>query len=157
VYEPGIVVREAQPGDAREIAALIVRFYMLNEEFDPAWTAVESVEAAERLAKRAIEAEDEVVLVAEVGGVIAGVARAVLVDEPMLSNSPLAVLKELYVKPEYRRRGIASKLVEEAFNHLKKLGAKVLAAEFPSQNEVAERFYEKLGFRPFKSVYIREA
>ncbi len=157
MYEPGIVIREARQEDAAEAARLVVRFYMFNEEFDPAWASREDLARAEEIVRKAMESSEEVLLVAEIGGSIVGVARAVLVEEPMLESSPLAVLKELYVKPEYRRRGVASKLVEEAFDYMKKLGAKVLAAEFPSQNEVATRFYEKLGFRPFKSVFIKEA
>ncbi|MEB3851927.1 MAG: GNAT family N-acetyltransferase [Desulfurococcales archaeon] len=157
MYEPSVVVRKALPDDIPKAADLIYRFYLFNEEFDPAWAAVEDRSRAEELARNAVESEREILLVAEENGEVVGVARAVLEENPMLEASPLAVLKELYVKPEYRRRGIASLLVEEAFRALQEAGARALAAEFPAQNRVAKSFYEKLGFRAFRSVYIREA
>ena len=35
-------------------------------------------------------------------------------------------------------------------------GAARIAAEVPSQNVVAKRFYEKLGFREFMVTFVRE-
>jgi len=156
MYEPGVVIREASEKDVEEVARLIVRFYMFNEEFDPAWTAREDLKRATEIVKKSLEDPSTIVLVAEFDGSVIGVARAVIVDEPMLETSPIGVLKELYVKPEYRRRGIATGLIERMSGILHRKGARAIAAEFPSRNEVAETFYEKLSFRPFKSIYIRE-
>jgi len=156
MHEPGVVIREATESDVEEAARLIVRFYMFNEEFDPAWASREDLERAASIVKEALEDPNTILLVAEFEGSIIGLVRAVIVEEPMLENSPIGVLKELYVKPEHRRRGVATRLVEEVNEILHRRGAKALAAEFPSRNSVAEAFYEKLAFRPFKSVYIRE-
>ena len=156
MHEPGVVIREAMESDVEQAAGLLVRFYTFNEEFDPAWSAVESVEKAQEILRASLGDPSTIVLVAEFEGRIVGLARAFLVEEPMLANAPIGVLKELYVIPEMRRRGIATRLVEEMGEALRSKGAKALAAEFPARNMVAESFYEKLGFRPFKSVYIRE-
>jgi len=51
---------------------------------------------------------------------------------------------------------IASKLVEEAQKELSSLGIAHIAAEFPSQNFVAQSFYTKLKFRSYSSIYLRE-
>jgi len=157
VEEPGVVVRQARREDLEEIAGLIVRFYRFNEEFDSAWVSTESMDRARNVIEDILSDERNLLLVAEYDGRIVGVIRSELQDEPMLVNSPIAVVKELYVIPEYRRRGIATKLIEETRRILEGRGAKILAAEFPAHNEVAKSFYEKLGFRPFKSVYISEA
>jgi ribosomal protein S18 acetylase RimI-like enzyme len=156
MQEPGVVIREASERDVEEVSRLIVRFYMFNEEFDPAWSSTEDLGRAAEIVKESLEDPNTILLVAEFEGAVIGVARAVIVEEPMLEISPIGILKELYVRPEYRRRGIATRLVEEMSEFLHKKGAKAIAAEFPSRNEVAEAFYEKISFRPFKSIYIRE-
>lgn len=57
-----------------------------------------------------------------------------------------AGLAELYVEPEYRRRGAATYLVSEALRLLRRRGASVVEAQTMAANEAALAFYDKLGF-----------
>jgi ribosomal protein S18 acetylase RimI-like enzyme len=157
LYEPGVVIREVKEDDLKSIAPLLTRFYRFNEEFDPAWSTKElSEEEIEEILKRRMSAGD-LILVAEVEGRIVGFLRAEIEENPFLENDKIVMIKELYVKPEFRRRGIARRLVDEASKLLRKFDAKILAAEFPTLNVVANDFYKKLGFRSYVSVYIKEA
>ncbi len=157
MYEPSVVVRRAEARDAEALAGLIERFYRFNEEFDPAWAvAAEAGEKALELAKAYITDENSVVLVAEADGRVVGFVRAEVRDRPMLEAGRIGVIVELYVHPQYRRRGVAGRLVDEALRQLAGRGVRVLGAEFPSANVIARRFYEKHGFRPYTSVYIRD-
>jgi ribosomal protein S18 acetylase RimI-like enzyme len=40
---------------------------------------------------------------------------------------------------------------------LQKRGAELITAEFPSQNEIARKFYTKLGFRSLIEVYAKSS
>ena len=51
------------------------------------------------------------------------------------------------VHPDYRRQGIAEKLVNELAAALKKRGNHCLSLEVRASNEPAQKLYEKLGFR----------
>ncbi len=155
---PLVTVREARREDADQLAAYLVRFYRVNEEFDPLYALRPDAEnRARKLVERYLEDPNSVLLVAEASGRVVGIARGELRDNPLLEASPLGVIVELYVHPSYRRRGVGRMLVEELARRLKERGARALAAEFPYLNEIAVSFYRKLGFRPLTSIYVREA
>lgn len=157
MYEPSVIVRRAEERDLDDLAVMIERFYRFNEEFDPAWAVVSNArERAAELARRYIKAEDSIVLVAEVDGRVVGFVRAEVRERPILESGRIGVLVELYVHPQYRRRGIAGMLVREASRQLAARGITVLGAEFPSANVIAKSFYEKHGFRPYLNVYIKD-
>ncbi len=158
MYEAGVGIRKARPEDAEAVAELIYRFYMFNEEFDPAWSTVENArEKALERARRSIESDDTIVLVAIVDDQVVGYALTDILDTDILEVGKLAVIRELYVKPQYRGRGIASKLVDETQTIVKEeKGIQYLAAQFPTANFIAEKFYKSRKFRPFISIYLRE-
>ncbi len=54
--------------------------------------------------------------------------------------------------PDYRRRGLARKLVTAAINHAKELGAKLCVLEVLDENEPAYKLYRSLGFIHFDSI-----
>ena len=51
------------------------------------------------------------------------------------------------VMPEYRRRGIAAKMLTELLERGRRLGAREFTLEVRAGNEEAARLYERLGFR----------
>ena len=53
---------------------------------------------------------------------------------------------DLYVDPEWRRKGCASYLLGEAFRLLRRRGVGTVEAQTMSTNEAAIAFYEQLGF-----------
>jgi len=78
-------------------------------------------------------------LVAEVDGEVAGyVGSQTVMDESDMMN--------VAVHPDYRRKGIAEKLVMELVEALKKRDSRCLTLEVRASNEPARALYEKLGF-----------
>ena len=51
------------------------------------------------------------------------------------------------VGPDHRRRGLASRLLEQAMAHMVRLGAARMFLEVAAQNLPARKLYEKYGFR----------
>ena len=157
MYEPSIVVKKAGLNDIDDLLVMIEKFYRFNEEFDPAWSVKEEARSAAReLALKYIRDPSSVVLVAQIEGKTIGFIRAEIRENPILENGRLGIIVELYVHPQYRRRGVAKRLVEEASKELASRGVNVVGAEFPAANSIAKAFYENLGFRPYISVYIKE-
>lgn len=158
VYEPAIHVRRPLERDVEELSGLILRFYRFNEEFDPVYSVAEDAEeVARRLAEEYVKRSDLVVFVADFEGRVVGYVKGEVRETPMLNVKRLGVLSELYVLPTHRNMGIATKLIEEAASHLSGRGVWYLAVEFPTINYVAERFYRRMGFRPYTSIYLRES
>jgi len=73
---------------------------------------------------------------------VVGTTRGESPEDP----SPLAWIHELYVKPEHRRRGVASMLMVEAERFARGAGAHVLRLGVLDRNEGARRFYARHGF-----------
>ncbi|HET7571489.1 MAG TPA: GNAT family N-acetyltransferase [Gaiellaceae bacterium] len=85
---------------------------------------------------------DEVVLLAEEGDEVAGVAVA------KRQGERIGFLELVYVRPESRRRGVAAALVRAAAARLREAGAEVLELDVLASNAAARAAYERWGLRP---------
>ena len=72
-------------------------------------------------------------------------------DDP----TPFAWIYDLYVKPEHRRRGVASRLMAEAERFARGEGAQSLRLGVLDRNERARRFYVRHGFREYTHVLTK--
>ena len=150
--------REASADEAETIAGLIVRLKRLNEEFDSHLKVREDVHKnAVAYVKESLKADRILLLVAEASNKLVGVLRAELRDRMFYDPSEAGVIVDFYLLPEYRRHGTGRKMIDDATQRLKKMGAQIIIAEFPLQNKIASSFYEKLGFRGTIGLYAREA
>ena len=155
-----IHLRPATDADVPALVALIVRLKRLNEEFDPLLKVREDVEARAAEVLRADIANPKgVVLAAEGVGPdrdrVVGVVRAQVRERKFYLPELEGVILDIYLLPLYRRRGVGEFLLKETTAQLKALGAGVVTAEFPSNNEIAVRFYQKRGFRPISALHAR--
>lgn len=155
--ETGINIRRALKEDVKQLSELVYRFYSFNAEFDPSWAAVNNLrELAEDHANRLVEDQGSLVLVAVQGLEVIGYLAAYIEENPLLINGRQLVIKELYVKPEQRRQGVATLLVNKARDEARKQVASLITVEFPAGNKIAEDLYAKMGFRPYLVRYVKE-
>lgn len=152
-----IKIREIRPEDVNAVAELVVRLKRLNEEFDPLLKVRDDVfNQAKKYIESAMASENSLILVADRNGKIVGVVKVDIQDRIFYEPKVEGTIRELYVLPEFRRRGLAKRLIETAIEKLKgKIG--LITAEFPTMNEIAVNFYNKLGFRGIISTYAIEA
>jgi len=135
----------------------LVRAKRLNEEFDPLLKLTQPIqESVERYVKESLESPYSLILVAEHGGKIIAFLKADVVERVFYDPPREGVIRELYILPEYRRKGLGRRLVVEATHLLRRRGAGLITAEFPSLHKIAVEFYEKMGFRPIISKYAVE-
>jgi ribosomal protein S18 acetylase RimI-like enzyme len=155
-----IHVRDAKEKDIPALVPLLVRLKRLNEEFDPLLKVRDDVErqAAQVLAAD-LKDPNAVVLAAEGVGhdkdKVVGVVRAHVRERAFYTPEHEGVILDIYLLPLYRRRGVGEYLLAAVTTELKGRGAGVVTAEFPSQNEIATRFYAKRGFRPITSLHAK--
>jgi len=133
VYEPSTHVRRPVEGDEAALARLILRFYRFNEEFDPAWAVAGDAEEAAAALAREYVAGKGLTLVAVSDEEVVGYLHAEVRENPMLEARRIGVITELYVLPQHRGRGIASRLVEEAAAALAGEGVEHVAAGVPHE------------------------
>jgi ribosomal protein S18 acetylase RimI-like enzyme len=155
-----IHLRPATAKDVPALVPLLVRLKRLNEEFDPLLKVRSDVEArAEELLKRDLDNPNAVLLAAEGVGAdkdkVVGVVRALIRERPFYTPEREGVIVDIYMLPLYRRKGAGEFLLREVTARLKEKGAGVVTAEFPTQNEIAVKFYAKRGFRPITSLHAK--
>ena len=152
----GVEVRPIKASEIESAASLVSRLKRLNGEFDPLLKTSEGLESeALEALKRAALSSQSVVLVAVAGTKIVGVVKADLVDRVFYEPRLEGAIVEFYILPEFRRGSLGLKLLSSMVQKLKEKGAELITAEFPSQNEIAKRFYTKLGFRSLTNVYAK--
>lgn len=155
-----IHLRPAKESDVPTLAGLLVRLKRLNEEFDPLLKVRPDAEVRARdVLLSDLANPDAVVLAAEgTGGErekVVGVVRAHVRERAFYAPEREGVILDIYLLPLYRRRGVGEYMLKETWERLKAKGAGVVTAEFPTQNEIAARFYAKRGFRPITALHAR--
>ncbi len=63
------------------------------------------------------------------------------------SSKPVIYVEGIYVKPEYRKQGVAKQLVQQAEKWALENGCKELASDAEIENITSQKFHEKLGFK----------
>lgn len=142
--------------EVSKASELLARLKRLNGEFDPLLKTSDSLESEAKLSlEQAREDKDIIVLVAVDQAKVVGLVKGVIRDRVFYEPKKEGAIVDFYILPEYRRRTLGKELISEASRHLKKKGADLITAEFPSQNEIAKNFYDKLGFRSLTNVYAK--
>ncbi len=74
------------------------------------------------------------------------------------SSSPVGYVEGIYVKPKYRKQGVAKELVQEAEKWAKKQGCTELGSDCYLNNTDSQKFHKNLGFKKAGVIvhYIRK-
>jgi ribosomal-protein-alanine N-acetyltransferase len=92
-------------------------------------------------------------LVAETdGGGVPTVAGYVIADTMPNHGTPLGHVKDLAVRDDHRRQGVASALLERALSVLTATGAGSAKLEVRAENAGARRLYRQFGFDHRKTI-----
>ncbi|MCX4091823.1 GNAT family N-acetyltransferase [Nocardia sp. alder85J] len=136
VDEPRI--RTATAADAVTVAALLDAF---NREFD---TPTPGVEVLTARLRRTLTGGD---LIALLGGEPASGVAVVSLRPSVWADGPTALLEELYVQPDLRRRRLGHALLAAACDTARARGAAEMQINVDGVDTDARRFYETHGFR----------
>jgi ribosomal protein S18 acetylase RimI-like enzyme len=71
-----------------------------------------------------------------------------------VSMQRLWLLNDLFVKPEFRRKGVGKALMEASRQFAVQTGAKGLMLETGVENEAAQKLYEQLGYERSVDYYV---
>ena len=132
-----IKVRFAVPEDAAELIAM-------NREFNEVDDL--DVEAV----KKELADGHELVVVADAGK--EGLAGFCCVQhyKSFCYNRPIAELTELYVRPDYRHKGLASRMITAQVNALRPMGVSELEVITAAENAQGHAVYRANGFKDEK-------
>lgn len=95
-----------------------------------------------------IKSENSEVFVAEINGEMVGTGYGIIEDNKSKYIEPKhGYIGFIVVKDEYRRQGIADKILKHLFKYFKENGVYEAMLRVYDTNEGAFRLYEKLGFQ----------
>jgi ribosomal protein S18 acetylase RimI-like enzyme len=147
-------IRHAKKDELGAVADLIVRVKRLNNEFDPLFAVVADARArADRYLAATVGREDKLLLVAAEGPKVVGVLRAEMRERLFYEPHEEGFITDFYILPEYRRKALGHEMIQRASTELKRMGAQIIMADVPTRNEIANRFYDKRGFRSLTSSF----
>ncbi len=128
-------IRNYQPADFNKF----VQLYSDAEKLEPAGRFISPQGIAENLGRPNYSPEHDLFVVETAGNIIGYL--------DITSNLDIRrVILDCWVHPEYRRKGLGSKLVGYAIHRAKELGAKVVHVNIARENSVAQNALSKLGF-----------
>jgi len=108
----------------------------------------ENVARRQKYIMKVYEEDQNQILVAEEDNEIVGYIVFLKRDEfPLETAYTWASINELYVQPAYRRRGIATKLIKQAFTYLSSIGVTHVRLNVTIENRAAINLYRKIGFK----------
>ena len=114
---------------------------------DHALSTEENVARWQRYLMKVYEEDKNQILVAKVDGKLVGYVFFLKRAEfPLETSYTWANMNEIYVHPNYRRRGFGTKLVKKIFDYLKSIGVTHVKLNVMAGNRAAICFHRKLGF-----------
>lgn len=106
-----------------------------------------------------LEARNGCLLVADVGATPVGFIAAYQMSDPdpVLEDSARThgYVRDLFVLPNWRRMGVASRLIVEAERHFRDMGVTRLRLAGTARNESMTGLCKAIGYQPYAVVYDR--
>nr|MBN2278739.1 GNAT family N-acetyltransferase [candidate division Zixibacteria bacterium] len=155
-----ISIRELQPGDdLAEVLRLCREFFLEYENHHKEFFDTDNLcddDISGRFLK-SLESDDSATLIALDENKIIGYASLAIGNQPRFYKvKRVGHISALMVAKEYRRRGIATRILEESGSFFRRHGIKYYTFYTSVANHDAIGLYEKIGLEPLHISYLGE-
>ncbi len=150
-------IRLMEKKDIEGVMEQLLRLKHLNEEFDPLLKVSigNEKEISDKLGRIIEDKENHIGLVAEDGNRLVGMIMSDIIFRIYYDPKYEARIREFYVIPEYRGKGVGMQLLDRLRELSAKRNIKMITAEFPSLNLLASKFYESIDFKELIKIYSK--
>ncbi|WP_232701040.1 GNAT family N-acetyltransferase [Halobacterium wangiae] len=150
-------IREATPDDAQTVnAELLEPGFRETTAVDPEFSELDEAGVADAGLDRWLDTEDRVAFLAEHDGTFAGYIAGIRNDSPPIyTRGDRTHVDGLYVKPAFRREGVASALFDRIEAWARERDCEYLGVSAHVDNEAAVEMYDDAFERKYVSYRRR--
>ncbi|WP_414551355.1 N-acetyltransferase family protein [Anabaena sp. CCY 0017] len=145
-----MLIRSATIDDVPAVLPMLAKTCALHESWDAAKYGLRShpEQQYEKWLTRLPHKERSVFLVAEdQEKLVAFLAATVEPELPIYSLQEFAFIHDIWVEPEYRRKGIAPQIINMSVERFQQMGIKQIRLDTVAANESARQLFKSCGFR----------
>ena len=157
---PSLVIRPATTADLPTLGRLGALLVQQHHDFDPRRFLAPSRSTPHHYAAflgSQLDHPDVLVLVAEDDGQVIGYTFAAIEGYDYKSlRGPAGLLHDILVDPDYRGRGVGSRLLGETVSALQSKGVHQIVLSTAERNESAQRLFARMNFRRTMIEMTRE-
>lgn len=151
-------IREATPADIPHILVIWLEFMHFHANVNPTFTPTD--DGQEKFAKHikeCIESDTSLLIVAELSDTVVGYCLASTAERPpVLVDRKYGMIDDLAVVGTRRRQGIGEALLKRAEAWFRTVGIRRVELQVVTANEVASRFWTKVGYVTYMERRYRE-
>ncbi len=142
-------IRKAGLSDVKTIDRFQHQIGLHERNIDPSFRRKDKILTSQKEIRRKIRSRNCLFLIAEADGKAVGCGSGeISKNKGTWSRYKYkGFIGTMYVKDEYRRRGIAGKIIEELLKWFRRKGIKDIRLQVYQNNEPAVRAYRKHGFK----------
>lgn len=144
-----VIFREAERGDIPFLLPLLEQLFAVEEDF--VFDALLQAKGLELL----IASSSAIVMVAEVEGILVGMATGQVVISTA-EGAPALVVEDVSVSSSFRNRGIGTSLLDALGDKGAEIGACRMQLLADKNNADGLAFYEKLGWKTTALICLRK-
>lgn len=152
-----IVIRQATPQDVPVIVGLWKEMMDFHKKRDPFFTRADNGEEVfAEFVEKNISSETACAYVAVVDGTIVGYCQGMLEKHPpVLVQTDYGQILDFAVTADYRRTGVGEKMCRALQDWFVFNGVHRVEVRHSEFNEIASRFWSKMGFKPYlKTLFV---
>jgi len=157
VKSDGLTVRRATISDLDVVVEL--RLALLREYAEhPVYGRLrpDAARRARPIFAMQLDSENEIVLLAEENGEAVGLVRCIeTISSPLLEPDRYCYLSSVYVRPDWRRRGVLNALFERAVSWCRGRGMSEMRLHNVGSRESTAAAWDALGFEVVEQVRVR--
>lgn len=145
-----MLIRSATIDDVPAVLPMLAKTCALHETWDAAKYGLRGhpEQYYEKWLTRLLHKERSVFLVAEdQGKLVAFLAATVEPEISIYSLQEFAFIHDIWVEPEYRKKGIAPQIIKLSVERFQEMGIKQIRLDTVAANESARRLFKSCGFR----------
>jgi ribosomal protein S18 acetylase RimI-like enzyme len=151
-------IRQAEPGDVPAVVELWSELALLHADIDACFAiAPDAREGFRTFLQEHLSSEQSMVWVAESSGSTVGYCLATVAERPpVLADRKYGSIFDVAVTHTHRRLGIGRALVERTEQWFAERGIHRAELRVAVGNDLADRFWAALGYRPYIETRYRE-